>query len=322
MTAPRWKKPPIKASQFLIRLLAVLLILTPLTGKIYAEPSSENDFLYAYSDTRQLIDFVERAAKLVETEGLAAFKKFTVPNSQWYQGQDAYLFAYAQDGTCVLHAQRPELVGQNVIDLKDISGKPIIREIVGIGSRPGRNANGWVFYQWENGTQLTPSWKSAYLRKVITADGKVYVIGSGIYNIKMERRFVRERVDQAVDLLRTQGSKAAFLSFKDPSSPFSFLGSYIFVLNQNGMTLVDPAFPTTPGRDLRNFRDVAGVRPISLLLTQLARQDSTWIQYLWPRPGQAVPTRKIIYARKVKIEDQVMIVGSDYFQATPIWMRD
>ena len=40
-------------------------------------------------------------------------------------------------------------------------------------------------------------------------------------------------------------------------------------------------------------------------------------------PSQAAPTpsRKLIYVRKVKVGEEVFIVGSDFFLATPIWLR-
>ena len=74
-----------------------------------------------------------------------------------------------------------------------MNGKPIIRQITNIGRRPASDASGWVFYLWEDQTQLTPSWKAAYVRKVVTPDHKTYVVGSGSYSIKIEKAFVEER---------------------------------------------------------------------------------------------------------------------------------
>jgi hypothetical protein len=45
------------------------------------------------------------------------------------------------------------------------------------------------------------------------------------------------------------------------------------------------------------------------------------VQYLWPKPGSSTPSRRLIYVRKVKVGDEVFIVGSDFFLATPIWLR-
>ena len=46
-----------------------------------------------------------------------------------------------------------------------------------------------------------------------------------------------------------------------------------------------------------------------------------WVQYLWLKPGSPTPQRKLCYARKLTVGDETLIVGSDFFVATPIWMR-
>jgi signal transduction histidine kinase len=276
--------------------------------------------LYAYSDTRALVSLVEEAAGLVERNGEQAFRQFAVKGSKWLNG-DIYFFAYLVDGTCVFHPITPELVGKNVLDLRDLNGKPIIQSIVDIGKKPGNDASGWVFYLWENQIQLTPMWKSTYVRKLVALNGKTYVIGSGLYDIKVERIFIEERVNRAADVLKTEGKTAAFKQFQDPASPFFFLNSYIFLLNDKGETLVDPAFPTLSGRNLSDFQDAVGFHAIKEVLQKLENTDAAWVQYLWLKPGSPVPSRKLLYARKLKIGDEIFIVGSDFFVATPIWMR-
>jgi signal transduction histidine kinase len=276
--------------------------------------------LYAYSDTRALVSLVEEAARLMERDGEQAFQQFAVKGSKWLNG-DIYFFVYLVDGTCVFHPITPELVGKNVLDLRDLNGKPIIQNIVDIGKKPGNDASGWVFYLWENQIQLTPMWKSTYVRKVVAPSGKTYVVGSGLYDIKVERVFIEERVNRAADLLKAEGKAAAFKQFQDPASPFFFLNSYIFVLNDKGETMVDPAFPMLAGRNLSDFQDAVGFHAIKEVLQKLETADAAWVQYLWLKPGSPMPSRKLLYARKLTIGDQTLIVGSDFFVATPIWMR-
>jgi signal transduction histidine kinase len=276
--------------------------------------------LYTYSDTKNLVSLVEDAAALMEREGEAAFVQFGEKNSRWLN-DEYYLFVYALDGTCVFHPITPDLIGKNVMALRDMNGKPIIQRITEVGREAGSDASGWVFYLWQNQMQLTPSWKSAYVRKVMTPDGRTYVIGSGSYNIKVERPFVEGRVRAAADLLASAGKSEAFKQFQDPASPFVFLDSYIFVLNEQGQTLVDPAFPTMAGRDLSQFQDAVGFYAMRELIKKLARADEAWVQYLWPKPGSAVTSRKLVYARRVEAGGETLIVGSDFFLATPIWMK-
>jgi hypothetical protein len=198
------------ADALLVLLATILLLLA-----IVPAAANERLSLYAYRDTRSLVALVEDAASLLERKGEQAFKDFGQKDSKWLN-EDSYFFVYALDGTCLFHPITPELIGQNVMALRDINGKPIIRLITDVGRKPEKNAHGWVFYLWQNETQLTPSWKSTYVRKVVGSNGQTYVIGSGSFTIKVEKLFVEERVRLAADLVKSAGKDAAFNSRTRP----------------------------------------------------------------------------------------------------------
>jgi signal transduction histidine kinase len=289
---------------------------------VLASPGTCKDRLagYAYKDTQDLVALVEDAAALIEAKGDEAFKDFAQKDSKWLNA-DRYLFAYTLEGVTAFHPLTPALIGQNVMDLKDMNGKQIIRQITNIGQRSASDASGWVFYLWEDHAQLTPSWKATYVRKAVTPDHKIYVVGSGSYSIKVEKAFIEERVKRAARLLQSAGKDEAFKRFHNRASPFFFLDAYIFVLNEQGETLVDPAYPNRTGRTVIEFQDAVGFFAFKSALRKLEHADEAWVQYLWPKPGASSPSRKLIYVRKVKVGDDVLIVGSDFFLATPIWMR-
>ena len=178
-----------------------------------------------------------------------------------------------------------------------------------------------MFYLWQDQVQLSPSWKSAYIRKVTTPAGSTYLVGSGSHKIKVEKPFVERQVRMAADLLKSAGKDEAFKQFRDPASPFVFLDTYVFVLNGQGKTLVDPAFPTMAGRDLSQLQDAVGFYPVREVLKKLSQADETWVQYMWRKQGEATTSRKLMHARKIVIDAETLIVGSDFFLATPIWMR-
>ena len=165
-------------------LLATILLLLA----IVPAAANERLSLYAYRDTRSLVALVEEAASLLERKGEQAFKDFGQKDSKWLN-EDSYFFVYALDGTCLFNPITPELIGQNVMALRDINGKPIIRLITDVGRKPEKNA------------------------------------------------------------------------------------------------------------------------------------DEAWVQYLWPKPGSSVTSRKLIYTRKLSVGGETLIVGSDFFLATPIWMK-
>lgn len=275
---------------------------------------------YLYEDTRQLVFFVEEAARLLEKLGPEAFREFSVRDLRRLDDSH-YLFIYDITGVCLFHPAIPELVGRNISGFKDMNGKPVGRWITEIGHRPEPDASEWIFYLWKAPTDLTPTWKNSYVRKAIGPYGKIYLVGSGVHHFKIETIFIRQCVDRAVELLKSQGKEVAFAHFRDRASRFFFCDTYIYVFNNKGRCLVDPAFPTLEMRDLTHFKDALGHQVVSEMLDRLQNRDTTWVQYMLPRPGATMPSRKLAYLRKVKVNGETMIVGADFFQATPVWMK-
>lgn len=275
---------------------------------------------YLYEDTRRLVGFVEAAATLVEQRGAGAFAELGRPGSRW-RTSPTYLFVYDRGGTCVVHGLNPGLVGRNLLALRDALGKPVVAEIVDLARQPERDASRWIFYLWEEQTELQPSWKASYVRKAQGPDGTVYLVGSGSSSLKVEKVFVQGEVDAAAELLRQQGPAATFRELQAPGSRFYFLGSFVYVLDARGHSVVDPAYPTIEGRDMSGFRDAVGRPVVREVLQKLAKHDSAWVQYLWHKPGEMLPSRKLMYVRKVEVDGAALLVGSDFYLATPIWMK-
>jgi len=275
---------------------------------------------YAYEDTRQLVTLVEEAAALIEQKGDLAFQDFAVPNSKWLNDK-YYLFVYHINGDCLFHPIQPDLVGKNLIHFKDLEQKPVIALITAVGKKPEPDANGWVFYLWELPNHYAPSWKSSYIRKAITPQGKTYVVGSGLYDMKIEKIFIKERVDAAVDLILTKGKDKAFAELKDPSNSSHVLNSYIFVLDEKGNIVVDPAFPSILQRSLANFRDINGRAIVKEVQEQLKYTDSMWVSFLWHKYNNQPPSRMLAYIRKIRVGNEIFFVYETFTPAKPIWMK-
>ena len=82
--------------------------------------------------------------------------------------------------------------------------------ITGVARRPERAASEWIFYLWNDRTEFMPKWQSAYVRKAITPDGKVLLVGRSSSRLKIEKAFVQDQVDAAARLLSEHGPEAAF----------------------------------------------------------------------------------------------------------------
>lgn len=276
---------------------------------------------YVYEDTKRLVVFVEDAAALIEKYGEKSFAEFE-KDLRW-RNDTYYLFVYDINGNCVYHPIEKELVGKNLLNFRDIDGRPVIQIITDIGKSPAKDASGWAFYKWEVPWLASfPQWKSSYIRKAIAPDGKVYLIGSGLYNMKIEKAFVEQQVNKAADMLLVEGKQKAFSSLKDPFLNFDILDSYIIVINASGEIEISPDFPSLQlHRNIFNLVDKAGRNIGRDAEKNLRNKDRIWMSYLWPKEDPRHFTRKLAYIRKIEVEGETLFVFMDFFPTLPVWMK-
>ncbi|MGV3529206.1 MAG: cache domain-containing protein [Flavisolibacter sp.] len=280
----------------------------PTPARAAARPHERD---YQYKETRELVTLVMDAAAFLKEKGEDAFKDFRVEGGRWRKGE-AYIFVLDPEGNMLVHPD-PELEGKNTIELKDVDAKPIIRGLIETVTRFPEKTEGWVHYQWHIPGELMPRWKSSFVMLVKTA-GKSFIIGSGMYNNRMEREFIEDLVEDAVMLIEKQG-QAAFPLFHDPAGPFLVKDSYVFVLSPEGKELVNPAFPTLEGIDAYDIRDTEGKYLNRDMLRLVETTGFGWVDYMWPKPGESVSTRKSAYVSKARIGNNWVCVGCGVYLA-------
>ena len=195
------------------------------------------------SINEMLMALVRDAAELVRTKGEAAFSDFRMSGSRWRQDV-TYIFVLDLQGKMLVHPDST-MEGKNQVELKDINGKPIIRGLIDAATALPDKPEGWYHYQWPIPGGILPRWKSSYVRRVTAPSGKSYVVGSGVYNDRMERSFVVDMVTDAIAEIEKNGA-AAFHLLHDPRGPFLAKDAYVFVLDMNGDDLVNPGI-SEPG---------------------------------------------------------------------------
>ena len=274
--------------------------------------AAQSDHSYQHEETRELVALVKDATQLIRTEGEAAFNDFRLSGSRWRQGE-TYIFVLDPNGRMVVHPD-PALEGKNELGLKDINGKPIIRGLIGAATTIPGKPEGWYHYQWPVPGEILPRWKSAYVRLVTAPSGKSYVVGSGMYNDRMEGAFVQDAVADAVGQIEKNGA-AAFPLFHDPTGPFIAKDAYIFVIDSNGVDLVNPAFPNLEGRNILDVKDTHGKQLIREMFKVVQASGSGWVDYMWPKPGESVSTQKSTYVSKATLGDQWVLVGCGVYLA-------
>lgn len=300
--------PMIKPFRFFIAVLLGALLVVCTAGVRAAAPSP-----YAYQETRELVAFTHAAADKVRREGEAAFPAFRQAGGEWFQG-DRYVFVWDLDGLRHVYPPDPRREGENVLGLVDLGGKPIGRMFVATAASPA--GEGWVHYRWWRPHEPVSTWKSTYVVKAVPPSGKAYLVGSGGYEMRMEKAFVTQAVDGAVALLGTMG-RAAFDALRDPRGPFYFYDTYVFVTSDAGVERVNPAFPTIEGQSLIDVRDAQGKYLVRDYLAAAREKGAAWVSYYWPRPGTQEPVQKQTYVRRIQVDGQWLVVGAGMYAPVP-----
>jgi signal transduction histidine kinase len=287
--------------------LTLPVVLFLFLGRPLAAPAD-----YEYKETRGLVALVSDAATLVGDKGEAAFEEFRRPGSRWRQGE-SYIFVLDLQGNMLVHPD-PSIEGQNEMDLKDVNGKPIVRGLLETVTTSPHKTDGWYHYQWPVPNGLLPRWKSSYAKLVKAPSGRSYVVASGMYSDRMEKPFVVDMVEGAVDELEKKG-EAAFQMFRDQTGPFLAKDAYIFVVRTDGTMLVNPAFPNLEGKNLLDVKDTQGKPLIRDMIKVAQTSGSGWVDYMWPKPGESVSTQKSTYVSTARLGDETVIVGCGVYLA-------
>jgi methyl-accepting chemotaxis protein len=110
-------------------------------------------------------------------------------------GQDGYLWAVDLDGTMLMHPEHKELVGKDVAEYRDGTGKALFAEVIGIAHDEGQ---GFVSYRWPRpGNGGREQEKLAFVRLF---EPWSVVLGTGLYveDIQAKAEQGRREYRQAV----------------------------------------------------------------------------------------------------------------------------
>lgn len=89
-------------------------------------------------------------------------------------GKDGYFYAYTDDGLNLVHPRQPDLIGTNMIDLKDADGVYVIRELIARAKAGG----GFQRYLWPKPSTGQVTRKLGY---AVELPRWGWIVGTGIY---------------------------------------------------------------------------------------------------------------------------------------------
>lgn len=111
---------------------------------------------------------------------------------------------------------------------------------------------------------------------------------------------VLQKTREAADYI-VQNSAAALQTFNDQNGPWVWGGTYVFVLKCTPFPslVTHPIKPGLIGRDLSGLKDKNGNYFFIQLCDAASQPEGGWVEYLWPKPGEKKPSRKISYCMDV-----------------------
>ncbi|MEB3322872.1 MAG: cache domain-containing protein [Synechococcaceae cyanobacterium] len=125
-----------------------------------------------------VVEEVEAAAALLERRGRAGFDQLRDRRSRFFF-HDTYVFVDTPDGVEVVNPAFPEVQGRNLLELRDVQGRPMVRDYIRLALEQG---SGWTTYLWPRPESPgLPARKFTYVRKVVLPDGETLIVGSGLY---------------------------------------------------------------------------------------------------------------------------------------------
>jgi cytochrome c len=119
-------------------------------------------------------------------------------------------------------------------------------------------------------------------------------------------------VTRAAALIDKNG-KAAFAEFRKKDSEWFHGDTYLFVYDLKANVLLNPAFPQREGTNVTGQKDTKGKLFHQEIIRVAETKGSGWVDYMFPKPGQTMPSQKWTFVRKVTMEGTPGLVASGFF---------
>ena len=120
-------------------------------------------------------------------------------------------------------------------------------------------------------------------------------------------------VDKAAALTESKG-KTAFPEFKKKGSEWLKGETYIFIADMNGITLMHPANPELEAKSILDMKDANGKAFMREFIETAKNKGSGWVDYMWPKPGEKSPSKKLSFVRRAKMPNgELVVVGAGIY---------
>mgnify|MGYP001274473172 CR=1 FL=1 len=120
-------------------------------------------------------------------------------------------------------------------------------------------------------------------------------------------------VDKAAALTESKG-KTAFSEFKKKGSEWLKGENYVFIADMNGVILMHPANPELETKSILDLKDANGKAFMREFVETAKTKGSGWVEYMWPKPGEKTPSKKLSYIKRAKLPTgETALVGAGIY---------
>ena len=121
----------------------------------------------------EAVAMVKKAIEYIKANGSEkAFEEFTDTKGKFID-RDLYIVVYDMNAKCLAHGQKKSMVGQDLIEFKDVDGKEFYRERVELMKK---QQSAWQEYKFMNPVSRQIEPKAMYLQRY-----EDVMVGCGIY---------------------------------------------------------------------------------------------------------------------------------------------
>ncbi len=193
-----------------------------------------------------------------------------------YNSNRGYFFATDLNGIEQLFADRPEMEGKNLLEMRDTTGKFVIRDMIDIAKSEA--GEGFYGYTWSKPESEGKGYqKLSFIKYFEPLD---WFIGTGEYIDEVEAQ-VQAEAAEWLDHVRYGKDNYLFA--------FKYGGTYVAHVGKNIKNKAADA-------NYWDLKDVNGVL-INQELQRQAQRGGGFIEYVWYKPSTGMEVRKLAYAK-------------------------
>jgi signal transduction histidine kinase len=268
----------------------------------WAAASDENEssaYILKPEAREELIAFVDEARDFVMEQGRdKALPIFNDPKGKFVR-DGLYIIAYDFNGTCLAHPYEPQLVNTNVLNVTDVNGVALKRNMLEVARRGG----GFTYYIWPNPAHSNAEeLKLTYVLKVdqgLWLGAGAYLPGKAPIFSNESREDLVAFVDGARDFALNTTKDEALKAFNDKNGRFVEEKRYIFATDFAGNTLALANQPELLKTNRIDIRDPNGVE-INRDMIALVQNGGGFMYYIYLDPARNMtPRLKFSYVTKV-----------------------